>query len=311
VSDAEEAERTEDAADAGSAGSRRLLRRLGRHRGVQLGVLILVVWVALALLARPLTGYDPETYDPSVGLRWKLLHPAWSRDAPLPPEAPQALLGTDKLGKDVLGLVLHGARYSLGIGLVAVAVSLLVGVPLGLVSGYSGGVLDGLVMRGTDIVMAFPAILFAISIVAVLGQSLPNLVLAVGLTGAPSIVRQVRAQVLVIRELEYVQAARALGFGHLRILGGHVLPNCLGPILVLATLGTAGAILETAGLGFVGLGAEPGTPEWGLMIAENRALVERAPWCVLTPGAAIVLLVLGFNLLGDGLRDVLDPRQRV
>jgi ABC-type dipeptide/oligopeptide/nickel transport system permease subunit len=287
------------------------VRRRARHRGVQLGVAIILAWVALAALARPLTGFDPVTYDPSVGLDHALLPPAWARTAALPSDAPQALLGTDDLGKDVLGLVLHGARYSLGIGLVAVVVSLLVGVPLGLASGYSGGVVDGLIMRGTDIVMAFPAILLAISIVTVLGQSLPNLVLAVGLTGAPSIVRQVRAQALVIRELEYVQAARALGFDHARIVFVHVLPNCLGPILVLATLGTASAILETAGLGFVGLGAEPGTPEWGLIISENRALVQRAPWCVLVPGAAIVLVVLGFNLLGDGLRDVLDPRQRV
>ena len=285
-------------------------RRLVRHRGVQVGSAIVLLWVLLALLSGPLGGWDPDAFDPDAGLDYQRVPPSWLRAADLPEDvAPRTFLcGSDDLGRDVFGLVLYGARYSLVIGLVAVTISLLLGVPLGLAAGYFGGWLDGLVMRCLDVLMAFPTILLAICVVAALGQSLPNLMIAVGLVGVPPIARQVRAQVLVVRELEYVQAARALGFSHARVLFRHVLPNCLGPVIVLGTLGTASAILETAGLGFVGLGAQPGTPEWGLLIAENRNLVSTAPWTVLTPGAAIVLLVLGLNLLGDGLRDVLDPR---
>lgn len=290
----------------------RALRRAARHKGMWVGGVIVLVWVVLALLAVPLTGWSPGTVDPDLALDYQSLPPWWLRSVELPPdvEPRRFLAGTDDGGNDVLGRVLYGARYSLVIGFVAVAISVALGVPLGLVSGYYGGRIDGLIMRCLDVVMAFPTILLAIGIVTVLGQSLTNLMIAVGLVGVPGVARQLRAQVLVVRELEYVQAARALGAGHLRVLGLHVLPNCLAPIIVLATLGTATAILETAGLGFVGLGPEPGTPEWGLMISESRNLISRAPWAVITPGAAIVLLVLGFNLVGDGLRDVLDPRGR-
>lgn len=282
----------------------RLLRRLARHKGVLVGTAIVLVWVGLALLGSgPLTGFELASFDPAEGLARRRLPPLGAG-----PDGRTFLCGTDDLGRDVLGLVLHGARYSLTIGLCAVAVSLLLGVPIGLVAGYFGGRLDGLLMRGLDVLMAFPTILLAICVVTALGQSLPNLMLAVGIVGVPAVARQLRAQVLVVRELEYVQAARALGFSHTRILALHVLPNCLAPVIVLGTLGTATAILETAGLGFIGLGAEPGTPEWGLLISDNKNLVTAAPWTVLTPGAAIVLLVLGLNLLGDGLRDVLDPR---
>jgi ABC-type dipeptide/oligopeptide/nickel transport system permease subunit len=287
-------------------------RRLARHRGVQVGLVIVLLWTILCPLATPITGYDHEDFDQNVGLDYQNVPPSWLREARLPPgvEPRSFLAGTDDLGRDVLGLVLYGARYSLTIGLVAVGISLLVGIPLGLISGYYGGRIDLLLMRGIDVLMAFPAILLAICIVTVLGQSLLNMMIAVGIVGVPTIARQVRAQVLTQRELDYVQAARALGFSDWRILGLHVLPNCLAPITVLATLGTATAILETAGLGFVGLGPSPDTPEWGMLIAANRSLITRAPWTVLTPGVAILILVLGFNLLGDGLRDVLDPRLR-
>lgn len=287
------------------------LRRALRHKGLWVGGLIVLAWVVLAVLATPLTGYDGRV-DPDAQFDYQSVPPTWLRPADLPPgvEPRTFLAGTDDLGNDVLARVLYGARYSLVIGFVAVGISLLLGVPLGLVAGYFGGRLDGAIMRCLDVVMAFPSILLAIGIVTVLGQSLLNLMIAVGLVGVPAIARQLRAQVLVVRELEYVQAARAIGAGHLRILFRHVLPNCTAPIIVLATLGTATAILETAGLGFVGLGPEPGTPEWGLMISESRNLISRAPWAVITPGAAIVLLVLGFNLVGDALRDILDPRTR-
>jgi peptide/nickel transport system permease protein len=288
----------------------RTLRRLVRHRGVQVGSAIVLLWVLLALLSWPLGGWDPDAFDPDQGLDYQRVAPTWLRAARLSPgvEPRTFLCGTDDLGRDVFGLVLYGARYSLVIGLVAVSISLALGVPIGLLGGYFGGRLDGLLMRGLDVLMAVPTILLAICVVTALGQSLPNLMLAVGIVGVPPVARQLRAQVLVVRELEYVQAARALGFSHARVLLAHVLPNCLAPVIVLGTLGTATAILETAGLGFVGLGAQPGTPEWGLLIAENRNLVSSAPWTVLAPGAAIVLLVLGLNLLGDGLRDVLDPK---
>ncbi|MCA8921069.1 MAG: ABC transporter permease [Planctomycetes bacterium] len=293
-----------------SADDRHTLRRLVRHRGVQIGVAIVALWVLLAALATPLTGYDHSAFDPDTALDYQNVPPSWWDRANLPPdvEARTFLAGTDDLGHDMFGLVLYGTRYSLTIGFLAVAISLLVGIPLGLVSGYFGGWLDTLIMRSIDVVMAFPTILLAICIVTVLGQSLVNLMVAVGLVGVPGIARQLRAEVLRVKQLEFVQAAQALGFGNTRILFGHVFPNCLAPIIVLATLSTATAILETAGLGFVGLGPEPGTPEWGLIISENRNLLTQAPWAVLTPGVAIVILVLGFNLLGDGLRDVLDPR---
>ena len=294
------------------SGRASIWRRLSRHRGVQVGLVIIVCWALLTPLTTLITGYDHHDFDQDAALDYQNVPPSWLREARLPPgvEAKTFLAGTDDLGRDVLGLVLYGARYSLTIGLVAVGISLLLGIPLGLISGFYGGRVDQVVMRGIDVMMAFPAILLAICIVTVLGQSLLNLMVAVGIVGVPTIARQVRAQVLTQRELDYVHAARALGFGDARILGLHVLPNCLAPITVLATLGTATAILETAGLGFVGLGPSPDTPEWGMLIAANRSLITRAPWTVLTPGLAILVLVLGFNLLGDGLRDVLDPRLR-
>lgn len=294
----------------------RAWRRVRRHKGVWVGGALILTWVVLAALATTITGYTPRGVDIDAQLDYQNVPPSWLESErwthELPPgaEPREFLFGTDDAGNDVFARVLYGARYSLTIGFVAVAIAVALGVPLGLVAGYFGGRLDGAIMRALDVVMAFPTILLAIGIVTVLGQSLFNLMVAVGLVGVPSIARQLRAQVLVVRELEYVQAARALGAGHLRILFLHVLPNCMAPIIVLGTLGTATAILETAGLGFVGLGPEPGTPEWGLMISENRNLISRAPWAVITPGAAIVLLVLGFNLVGDALRDVLDPRSR-
>ena len=286
----------------------RTKRRLKRHKGIWLGAAIIALWAALTPLSTVLTGYDPNAWDPEETLWYASTPPLEVADPPGSQPPRWFLLGTNDQGQDMLGLILYGARYSLSIGFVAVGISLTIGVPLGLVAGYFGGRVDALIMRGIDVLMAFPAILLAICIVAVLGQSLLKLMVAVGIVGVPTMTRQLRAQVLQVKELEFVQAARAIGAGHTRILVRHILPNCLAPILVLATLGTATAVLETAGLGFIGLGPEAGTPEWGLIIAENRELVTSAPWAVIAPGVALVTLVLGFNLLGDGLRDVLDPR---
>ncbi len=226
-------------------------------------------------------------------------------------EAPGAgkWLGTDHLGRDVLSRVLHGARWSLFIGVVSVGVALAIGVPLGLFAGAAGGAADAFVMRAVDVMLAFPAILLAIAIVATLGPSLFHLMLAVGLVNVPVYARQVRASVLQVRELDYVTAARALGAGRVRIVMFQILPNVLAPIVVLATLGVGTAILEAAGLGFIGLGVESDTPEWGTMLALARDhSFMRYPWTVAGPGIAISLAILGFNLLGDALRDALDPR---
>lgn len=218
------------------------------------------------------------------------------------------LLGTDQLGRDVFSRVLHGARVSLLIGLISVAVALAIGVPMGLIAGGAGGLPDLAIMRVVDVMLAFPGILLAIALMAVLGPSLPNLMLAVGIVNVPVYARQVRASVLQVRDLDYVVAARALGAGRSRVLIRHVLPNILAPILVLATLGIGTAILEAAGLGFVGLGVEPDSPEWGTMLAQSRRYFLDCPWTVVAPGAAISLAILGFNLIGDALRDFLDPR---
>ncbi|MEK7470122.1 MAG: ABC transporter permease [Planctomycetota bacterium] len=232
-----------------------------------------------------------------------------SQDSQLQSPGAGKWFGTDHLGRDMLSRVLHGARWSLFIGVVSVGVALIIGVPLGLFAGAAGGAVDALVMRVVDIMLAFPAILLAIAIVATLGPSLFNLMLAVGLVNVPVYARQVRASVLQVRELDYVTAARALGAGRTRIIVFQILPNVAAPIVVLATLGVGTAILEAAGLGFVGLGVEPDTPEWGTMLAQAREhSFMQYPWTVAGPGIAISLAILGFNLLGDALRDALDPR---
>ncbi|MBI4575903.1 MAG: ABC transporter permease [Planctomycetes bacterium] len=273
---------------------RRALRRLGRMPSAWAGGLLVGCFLAVAAAAPALAPHDPVRGD--------------ERERLTPPGVGGHPLGTDALGNDVYSRVLHGARTSLAIGLASVALAAAVGIPLGAVAGYAGGRLDALLMRGVDVLLAFPGILLAISIMSVLGRSLGWLCLAVGVVGIPAFARQVRAGVLAERALDYVQAARALGARWPRLVFATILPNCLGPIIVLATLGLGSAVLEAAGLGFVGLGPEVGTPEWGSDISLNRNLFQAAPWAVVAPGVAIAAAVLGFNLLGDALRDVLDPR---
>ncbi|MCU0561596.1 MAG: ABC transporter permease [Desulfobacterales bacterium] len=247
-----------------------------------------------------------------------LIGPAFAPHDPLTPapldrlKGPSAehLFGTDSLGRDIFSRVIFGARISILIGLISVSISLLPGTLLGLVAGYFGGRVDSLIMRLMDMLLAFPAILLAIFITAILGPSLPNTMVAVGIVYIPHYARIVRASVLSLKEQLFVQAIAHLGGGHARILGRHILPNALPPIIVYATLGMGTAVLQAAALGFLGLGAQPPQPEWGAMLSEGRQYIQIAPHVAAFPGAAILVLVLGFNLFGDGLRDVLDPSLR-
>jgi len=219
------------------------------------------------------------------------------------------LLGTDEIGRDVLSRVLHGARVSLMAGVIAVLIALVLGVPLGLVSGYYGGRLDELIMRFTDALLAFPFLILAVAFTAALGPSLLNAMIAIGIASAPTFIRLTRGQVLAVRAEDYVQSAKALGAGDLRILTHHVLPNSLAPILVQATLTIAGAIIAESSLSFLGLGVQPPTPSWGGMLNTAQGFIVQAPWMAVWPGLSIFVTVLAFNLFGDGLRDALDPRE--
>jgi len=259
------------------------------------GLTVELVLLLVALLAPILAPHDP------------LLPRMRER---LTPPTSRHLLGQDELGRDILSRIIFGARISLTIGIVSVGVGLAIGVPWGLASGFYGGKLDILTQRSIDILLAFPPILLAILVVTVLGPSLWNAMVAIGISSIPAYTRVVRGSTMTIRDAEYVQAARAMGAANVRILLRHVLPNVMGPVVVLSTLYTASAILTAAGLGFLGLGAQAPTPEWGAMLSRGREYLRVAPHVSAFPGLAIFVSVLGFNLLGDGLRDALDPRLR-
>ncbi len=270
-------------------------QRFRRHRTALIGLGLLVVLVGLSLAAPLLTGYDPERQNLARALR------------PVSAEHP---LGTDHLGRDMLARLLYGGRLSLMIGFLAVAMGLAIGVPLGVISGFRGGLTDLVIQRFADILLSFPGFLLAISLVAMLGVGLQNVIISVGITGVPQFIRLVRASVLAIREQTFVEAAVALGQRQAPIMFRHVLPNALAPVIVQATLNLGSAILLAAGLGFLGLGVQPPTAEWGTMLGEGRQYIFRDPALTTFPGLAIFLAVLGFNLFGDGLRDALDPRLR-
>ena len=270
-----------------------LWRRLRKNRLAVAGGALLALFLLIAAVAPWIAPHDPLAQD------------LYGR---LSPPSAKNWFGTDDFGRDILSRVLHGSRVSLRVGVAAVAIALVVGTVIGLMAGYWGGLLDNVLMRLMDLMLAFPSILLAIVVVAVLGPSLNNAMLAVGIVSIPQYARLVRASVLSIREQDYVTAARALGARDARIILAAILPNCVAPLTVQSTLGLAGAILDAAGLSFLGLGAQPPTPEWGAMLSGGRDFILSAPWVLTFPGLAILLTVLAFNLLGDGLRDALDPK---
>jgi peptide/nickel transport system permease protein len=271
-------------------------QRFLKDRWAVAALLFLAVLAVVLVVGPAVAPHDP--LKTNLGMRLK------------PPGTPGYLLGTDELGRDVLSRLLYGARPSIGVGFAAVGVAMLVGVPIGLLAGYFGGLLDTVVSRIVDVLLAFPYVLLAIAIVAALGPGLFNAMLAVGIAGVPYYVRIVRASALALRDQEFIQASRALGAGHGRILFRHVLPNALSPLIVAATLDVGWMITAAAGLSFLGLGAQPPQPEWGVMLSDGRQYVGVAPHLALVPGFAIFSVVLALNLVGDGLRDALDPRLR-
>jgi peptide/nickel transport system permease protein len=295
-------------ATAAEAPSLRGIRRLrigsvtgSRAIGVIVGLTVIGVVIVGSLGAPVLTPHNPSQID----IRNRLAPPAWASGG-----SPDHLLGTDQLGRDLFSRLAYGGRVSLMVGVSAVAISGVVGVLLGLIAGYYGGWADDVIMRLADFELAFPFILLAIAILSVLGPGLSKVILTLGLTGWAQYCRLTRAQVLGLRETEFVEAARTIGASTPRILLRHILPNGMAPVIVIASFSVAGVIIAEASLSFLGLGIPPSVPSWGGMLADGRAYMERAWWLVTFPGLALMLTVLSINVLGDALRDVLDPRLR-
>ena len=275
--------------------AQRALRRLVRRRGAMLGLGCVVFFILLAFFAPWIAPHDP-------------LQTSWTAVRHAPSAA--HLFGTDEIGRDVLSRVIFGTRASLLAGLVSVCISLVLGVPVGLAAGYLGGWADGLISRITDAMLACPFLILAIALAAFLGPSLTNAMIAIGVSATPIFVRLTRAQVLSVKVEDYVEAARAVGNSHLRIALRHILPNVVAPLIVQATLAIAAAVIAEASLSFLGLGQQPPAPSWGSMLNTAKNYVDNAPWMSVWPGLSIFLLVLSFNLLGDGLRDAFDPRHK-
>ena len=282
-------------ARGGRSPAREILRRLGRSRSALVGGALLLAIALAVILAPALSPYNPIKAN---------------QRSPLDPPSAAHLMGTDRFGRDILSRILWGGRLSMSVGVVAVGIAACSGVVLGLVSGYYGRRTDVVIMRLVDLLLAFPGILLALAIVATLGATLPNLMIAVGISAIPEYVRVARGTVLSLKEREFVLAARVVGCSDQTIIFRHILPNITAPLTVLATLGIAAAIITGSALSFLGLGIRPPTPEWGNMLAEGREFLRHAWWVAFFPGLAIMLAVLSINLLGDGLRDAFDPRLR-
>jgi peptide/nickel transport system permease protein len=274
---------------------RRALRRLVRRKGAMVALGIILLLVLLAILAPSIAPYDPTKQS------WAAVR-----------KAPSALywFGTDEVGRDILSRIIYGARASLMAGVISVGIAIAVGVPVGLVAGYAGGLVDGIISRFTDAMLACPFLILAIALAAFLGPSLGNAMIAIGVTATPIFVRLTRGQVLSVKAEDYVEAARAIGNPPWRIAFRHILPNVMPQLLVQATLTIATAIIAEASLSFLGLGQQPPAPSWGSMLNAAQRFLTTAPWMAVWPGLAIFITVLSFNLLGDGLRDALDPRAR-
>lgn len=272
----------------------RLSRLVRRHPLGSFGAVIIILLVIIAILAPLFSPYDPTA---QIGKR-------------LQPPDNEFLLGTDHLGRDVLSRIIYASRVSLYVGLLAVGLALVIGVPIGILAGYLGGAFDNIVMRFIDLMLAFPALVLAIVLAGLLGPSITNAMIAIGIVYAPRFARVARGSVLSVVEEVYVEAAKAIGGNSPHILWRHVLPNIMAPLIVLATLQLSTAILTEAGLSFLGLGTQPPDPSWGIMLSSGRQYMELAPGVTVFPGLAIAITVLAFNLLGDGLRDALDPRLR-
>ena len=270
-------------------------KRLSRNAFAMFGLVLLAVIVIVALFAGQIAPYDPNVQDYSSAMQ---------------PPSRSHWLGTDNFGRDILSRVIYGAQISLRLGLFGTLIGASIGSALGAIAGYFGGWVDTLIMRLLDVQMAFPGILLAIIVIAILGPSEINVIFAIGIFSLPTFARVIRGSFLVLREQDFVLAARAVGAGSNRILYRHLLPNSLSPILVLSTIRLGTAILTAASLGFLGLGVKPPAPEWGTMLSEGRNFMQLAPHIAIFPGLAILITVVALNLLGDGLRDAIDPRTR-
>ena len=269
--------------------------RLKKNKGAMVGLTVVVILALIALFSGVILDYDTDVIGVNTAER-------------LQPPSAQHIMGTDEYGRDIFCRVLYGTRYSLSVGVVAVAIALVFGVVLGAVAGYAGGPTEEIIMRATDIFSSVPNMLMAIVVVAALGQSMLNLMIAIGITSIPQFVRITRAAVLTVKTQEYVEAARAIGLRNHKIIFSHILPNCLSPIIVQTTLRVASAIISASSLSFLGLGVPAPDPEWGSMLSAGRKFIRDYSYMTLFPGLAIMITVLSLNLVGDGLRDALDPR---
>ena len=274
---------------------RRMWYSFCKRKVAVLGLVIVLIYIIVAIFAPLLAPYDPVKQDLANMLQTP---------------GPKHLLGTDEMGRDILSRIIYGARISMKVGFYAVGVAFVIGIPLGIFAGYFGGKVDLLIMRAMDVLLAFPGILLSIVFVSVLGPNLDNAILSVGIYTVPNFARMARGETLALRNSEFIEAARAMGSGDIRIVFSHILINIVSPMIVMGTLSFGTAIITTSGMGFLGIGAQPPTPEWGAMLSSGRQDLLVAPHVTTYTGLAILFLVLGLNLLGDGLRDVLDPKMK-